>query len=254
MPTFQDHFSQQAAEYASYRPRYPARLGHELAALCPVRELALDCGCGSGQLSVVLARMFDHVVATDASAEQIASAEPCRNVTYRVAPAEESHLPSHSVDLVTVAQAVHWFDLEPFYVEVQRLLKPAGVLALVTYGRLVVDDETCNSIIENFYGNALAPFWPPERELVETGYRTLPFPFDELAVPVMRMEANWNFDALVGYISTWSACKALQKSEGPSKFEDFADRMSRAWGDRAGTKLIMWPLSVRAGRRRSVDR
>ncbi len=254
MPSFKDHFSQHAAEYASYRPRYPARLGHELADLCAARELALDCGCGSGQLSVVLARMFDKVVATDASAEQIARAEPCRNVTYRVAPAEESHLPSHSVDLVTVAQAVHWFDLEPFYVEVQRLLKPAGVLALITYGRLVVDDETCNSIIENFYGDALAPFWPPERELVETGYRTLPFPFDELAVPVMRMEADWALEPLVGYISTWSACNALKKAEGSSTFKDFVSQLARAWGNQSATKLITWPLTVRVGRRRSVDR
>lgn len=250
MHTFKDHFSQHSADYASYRPRYPARLGNELAALCPMRELALDCGCGSGQLSVVLARMFDQVVATDASTEQIASAEPCRNVTYRVAPAEESHLPSHSVDLVTVAQAVHWFDLESFYVEVHRLLKPAGVLAFITYGRLVVNDETCNSIVENFYGNTLAPFWPPERELVETGYRTLAFPFDEVALPVMRMEADWALEPLVGYISTWSACNALKKAEGSSTFEDFVSQLARVWGDQSGTKVITWPLTVRAGRLR----
>lgn len=249
MPSFKDHFSRHAADYASFRPRYPARLGEELAALCPGRVLALDCGCGSGQLSVVLARVFDEVVATDASREQIASAEPCQNVAYRVATGEESHLPTGSVDLVTVAQAVHWFDLEPFYAEVLRLLKPAGVLALLTYGRLVVADNTCHAIVQDFYGKALAPYWPPERQLVETGYRTLPFPFDELAVPAMQMEANWNFDALVGYITTWSACQALQKSAGPSKFEDFADRLSRAWGDRSDTKLVTWPLSVRAGRR-----
>lgn len=252
MPSFKDHFSQHAADYASYRPWYPARLGEELAALCPERELALDCGCGSGQLSAVLAKFFDEVVATDASREQIASAEPCRNVTYRVASAEDTPLPDRSVDLITVAQAVHWFDLERFYAEVHRLLKPDGVLALITYGRRVLDDLSCNAIVQDFHGNTLAPYWPLERQLVETGYQTLPFPFEEVAVPAMQMEANWNFDALVGYINTSSACKALRTAEGTSKIEDFVDRLSRVWGDRSAKKLITWPLTVRAGRRRSV--
>src|SRR3954471_1174634 len=134
MTAFKDHFSSRAADFAAYRPTYPPELVDYLASVCPTSNLALDCGCGTGQLAVLLADRFKRVIATDASAQQIENAEPRERVTYRVAPAERSGLPDASADLVVAAQAAHWFDQPAFYAEARRVGRPGAILALVTYG------------------------------------------------------------------------------------------------------------------------
>lgn len=244
---FADHFSSGSVNYAVFRPTYPIGLVDELARISPGRDLALDCGCGSGQLSVRLAERFDQVVATDASAAQIEQAKRHDRVTYRTAVAEESGLPDASTDLITVAQAAHWLDLGKFYAEVQRVSRPNAVLALITYGMLHVEGPT-DPIIQQFYYETIGPFWPAERRHVEDGYRSLPFPFDEVPFPTFAITVDWRYEDVVGYIKTWSAVKAAEKVLGAGPMERFERLLQEAWGDATMVRSVRWPLSLRVGR------
>ena len=245
--TFKDHFSSHAAGYATYRPTYPAALVDCLAGLAPATGLALDCGCGTGQFSVLLAERFARVIATDASAQQIGHSEAHDRVEYRTAPAERSGLPDASVDLITVAQAAHWFDLDAFYVEVRRVARPKAVLALITYGVLHVARPEAETILQHFYSRIVGPYWPPERLHVEEGYRSLPFPFAEVQAPPLAIEVSWSLADLLGYVDTWSAVRGAEKALGRAPIEAFRAEMTRAWGDPQRRETIRWPLALRVG-------
>ena len=192
--SFHDHFSSVAKRYADFRPHYPAGLFDYLATVVPASSVVWDCAAGNGQATFDLAERFERVVATDASAEQIASAKPHPKVEFRVAPAEESGLANESLGLVAVAQALHWFDLTRFYAEVARVLRPGGVLAVWAYGVNEVEGDAINQLVQDFYSNTIGPYWPPERKLVEEGYRTISFPFAEITTPTFRMEARWTLE------------------------------------------------------------
>jgi SAM-dependent methyltransferase len=247
-PTFHDHFSGVASRYADFRPHYPAGLFDYLATLAPRDLVVWDCACGNGQATLDLAQHFDRVIATDASKEQIASATPHPHVEYRVAPAEQSGLPDASAGLITVAQALHWFDLDRFYAEAKRVLRPSGVLAAWAYGINEVEGNRVNELVQNFYSRTVGPYWPPERKLVESGYRTIPFPFTELAPPAFRMEARWTLEQLLGYFSTWSATNRFIKATGCNPLEPLSEALVRVWGEANSPRLIVWPLSLRLGR------
>jgi SAM-dependent methyltransferase len=242
---FKDHFSERSADYAAARPTYPPELARFLAEQSPGRRLALDCGCGTGQLSVQLADHFAEVVATDASAAQIAAATPHPRVSYRVAPAEASGLPSSSADLVVAAQAAHWFDLPAFYAEAKRVARPGALLALVTYGVLHVDGAA-EPLIQDFYWHIVGPYWPPGREHVEVGYRSLPFPYPEIAHPDLAIELTWTRDDFLAYVDTWSAMRGAEKAIGRKPFDDFAAALASCWPD-GEARRVRWPLSIRAG-------
>jgi len=245
---FPDHFSSVADRYAEFRPRYPAALFDYLATLVPRSSLVWDCACGNGQATLDLAARFEKVIATDASREQIALAAPQPRIEYRVAPAEHSGLPDQSVGLVTVAQAVHWFDANRFHAEVKRVLAPNGVIAVWAYGINTVDGGEANQLVQHFYAKTVGPFWPPERKLVEEGYRTLPVPYPEITPPVFRMEARWTLDQLLGYFSTWSATNRYRKAKGCNPLEPLAGALKRGWGDAESLRQIVWPLTLRVGR------
>ncbi len=247
MASFKDHFSARSADYAAYRPTYPAALVDALAGLAPATDIALDVGCGNGQLSVLLAERFARVIATDASAQQVAQAAAHPRVEYRIAPAEVSGLPQASVSLVTAAQAAHWFDLPTFYAEVRRVLCPGGVLALVTYGIMQVDADT-DPVIEHFYRDVIGPYWPPERRHVEEGYRSFKFPFAELMVPALNIEVAWLRADLLGYVGTWSAVRGAERALGRAPVEVFQAELARVWPDPDERRSVRFPLSVRAGR------
>jgi ubiquinone/menaquinone biosynthesis C-methylase UbiE len=245
---FQDHFSSVASRYAGFRPHYPAALFNHLATLAPKTSTVWDCACGTGQATTDLAARFDRVIGTDASREQIASATPHARIEYRVATCEQSGLPDKSVDLITVAQALHWFDFERFYAEAKRVLTADGVLAVWSYGVNLVEGDAINQIVQHFYSETVGPYWPPERKLVEAGYRTIPFPFAEIQSPSFRMEAHWTLEQLLGYFGTWSATSRYIKATGRNPLEPLAADLRRVWGDTNQPRQITWPLSVRIGR------
>lgn len=245
---FQDHFSGHAADYAKFRPRYPASLFADLAALCLARSEAWDCGAGNGQAAVGLAERFEHVTATDASAQQIAQAQLHPHVSYRVANERESGLPDQFVDLVTVAQALHWFDAPAFFAEVRRVLKPQGVIAVWCY-TLTQLGEPFDAMLYRYYTETVGPYWPPERALVEQGYRTIEFPFDELPPPAAKMEQELSLDGLLNYLGTWSASKRFEQMRGFSPLPVLERELAPLWGERDQPRLVMWPLSIRIGRK-----
>lgn len=244
---FKDHFSKGSKDYATYRPSYPIDLVNELADLCPTQDRVLDCGCGTGQLSVLLAERFAEVIATDASSAQIAKAKKKNGVIYRTALAEQSGLADESVDLITVAQAAHWLDLDAFYKEVARVAKPNGILALITYGVLHVEGAV-DSLVQEFYYQTIGPYWPAERRHVEDGYQSLPFPFTEIKVPAVTMQEFWSLEELLGYFNTWSAVKEAKNVLGFNPVDQLRAILLPEWGDPESKKKISWPLSIRAGR------
>src|SRR4051794_40044496 len=245
--TFKDHFSGQAAEYAKFRPTYPAALFDYLATLVPSRTLAWDCATGSGQAAIALASRFEWVIATDASAKQITNAQQNERVHYRVAPAENSGIASNSVELVTVAQALHWFDLPKFYEEARRVLKRGGVIAVWNYDFLHISPEI-DAIVNRFYHDIVGPFWPPERSVIEDGYGTLPFPFSQIEAPPFRIEVRWSLPQLIGYLETWSATRRFIEANERDPLALIDHELETAWKGRDSAKLVVWPLTVRVGR------
>jgi SAM-dependent methyltransferase len=247
--SFKDHFSKHAADYAKYRPRYPCEMFEYLGTVAPSRQLAWDCGTGNGQAAVGLASAFDRVIATDASENQIANAQSHEKVAYRVAPAENSGIGSETIDLIMVAQALHWFDLDRFYTEARRVLKPDGVLAASAYNLLHIE-KAIDEVVNRYYYEVVGPFWPPERRLVEH-FADLPFPFQEIDAPRFEMTAHWNLHHLLGYLGTWSSSQRFIAAKGSNPLEQIFDALSRTWGEPGQTRTISWPIVIRIGRKPS---
>ncbi|HEX6705717.1 MAG TPA: class I SAM-dependent methyltransferase [Albitalea sp.] len=242
-----DHFSAVAAQYAQSRPTYPDELFAWLAGQCASQALAWDVGAGNGQASVALAAHFDRVLATDLSEEQIREATPHPRIEYRVAPAERSGLAAGSADLVTVAQALHWFDLDAFYAEVRRVLRPSGVVAAWTYGVLSVGGAAVDGIVDHYYREVVGPYWPAERRHVESGYAQLAFPFRSLSSPVFVIRRQWGLDALLGYMRSWSATARMHKATGVDPVREVERSLGAAWGARDSTREVSWPIAMRVG-------
>lgn len=246
MATFADHFSRAADAYAAARPRYPASLFETLAALAPARDRAWDCATGNGQAAVGLAEHFDEVAATDGSDAQLSRAEPHPRVRYSRALAASSGLPDGWADLVTVAQALHWLDLPPFYAEARRVLRPGGLIAVWNYNLMEIDARL-DPTIRAFYQDTVGPYWPGERRIVEEGYRNLPFPFDEVEVPPQEMEARWTLEDLARYLGTWSATLRYRDARGHDPVEPLLAGLTKLWGAPDTKRTVRWPLEVRAG-------
>jgi SAM-dependent methyltransferase len=242
---FKDHFSKQAADYAKFRPRYRQKLFDYVGSIAPSRQLAWDCGTGNGQAAVGLASVFERVIATDASEKQIANAESHSRVEYHVAPSENSGIDSKTIDLIMVAQALHWFDLKRFYQEAQRVLEPDGVLVASAYNLLEIE-PAIDKIVNRYYYEVVGPFWPPERVLVEQ-FANLPFPFQEIAPPTFEMTALWDLDQLLGYLRTWSSTQRFIAAKGADPIQEISEELGSAWGTAKSTKNVRWPLTLRVG-------
>ncbi|HEX9138359.1 MAG TPA: class I SAM-dependent methyltransferase, partial [Steroidobacteraceae bacterium] len=186
------------------------------------------------------------IIATDLSAAQLHQAKPDPRISYRVAVAEDSGLPAAYFDLVSVAQALHWFDCERFYAEVRRVLRPGGLLAVWCYGVCSLDYQRGDADLQTFYRDVVGPYWPAERRHVESAYQTLPFPAPELAVPALAITQQWSLAELTGYVSSWSATGAYIKARGEDPVPALRAAMASHWGDEQDRHEIRWPLAVRA--------
>ncbi|PCI32778.1 MAG: SAM-dependent methyltransferase [Alphaproteobacteria bacterium] len=247
MPGFKDHFSQQAAGYSTFRPLYPSGLYQHLSGLCGGHGLAWDCATGNGQAARGLADYFDRVIATDASEKQIAHAHGPNTVSFRVGTAECSGLDDASVDLITVAQALHWFDHQAFFQEVQRVLKTGGLLAVWTYDLLILDDQL-DPVLRRLNEDIIGDYWPVERQMVRDRYQTIDFPFESIAMPGFNLEASWTLEELVGYLSTWSSVVRYKAATGRDPLQEITPDLRDAWGPASDKKPVRWPITFKVGR------
>lgn len=250
---FKDHFSQVSGGYACYRPVYPPALFRYLVAIVPARDRAWDCATGTGQAALALRRYFREVIATDASREQIARAPVARGIRYRHAPAVDSGLENTSVDVVTVAQALHWFHGPAFFNEVRRVLRPRGILAAWCYQLARVDDEI-DALVWHLYDHLLRDFWPPERVLIERAYADIDFPFSEVRTPRFQMTAHWDLPRMLGYLRTWSGVIRAQAHTGRDPVSVVEPNLRAAWVDPTRRRLVRWPLTLKVRRHTSGDR
>lgn len=238
-------FTAQSDAYRAGRPTYDPAFFAWLAQAAPGTQLAWDCGCGSGQASVDLARNFQRVVATDINASQLEHAPREANIDYRCEPAESTSLEAGSVDLTLVAQALHWFDVERFYAEVRRVSRPGALLAVVSYNLLNITPEL-DALIRRLYHDIVGMYWAPERKHVETGYSTIAFPFDQVQTPPFALEAQWDFQRLVDYLHSWSAAASYRKATGEDPVQALHAELLAAWGDEP-TRAVSWPLTIKLG-------
>ena len=241
-----DNFSMQSEQYLKFRPAYPNELYEFLLSLVEARDTAWDCGTGNGQLALELSKYFKQVQATDISEKQIQNAVQRNNIYYKVEAAEKTSFPDKSFDLITVAQAIHWFDFDAFYKEVKRVIKPGGVFAVTGYALLNIDGTT-DKIIRKFHDEIVGPFWDPERKYVDECYQTIPFPFKEIAAPRLHNIYEWKFEQLIGYLNTWSAVQHYIKAEKKNPVDLIKNDMAEAW-EKNTVKTVRFPVLLRIGK------
>ena len=253
---FKDHFSSHADLYAKARPHYPDALFDWVATAAPARNCAWDAGCGNGQASVALAERFEHVIATDPSEQQLGNAVANPRIDYRNEPrgmaagdatGYHTSIPDHSVDTITVAQALHWFDLEAFLAEVRRVAKPDALFAAWCYANCGVTPAV-DAVIEHLYDDVLGSYWPPERRLVDEGYAAQDIPFTPVEAPAFEMRVEWNARQLLAYLSSWSAAQRHLAATGNDAIEAISAVLISAWGDPDRIRTVRWTLAMRAGR------
>lgn len=245
--TFNDHFSSHAQIYRRYRPMYPQKLFDYLASLTPTRKRAWDCATGNGQAALALADYFDMVTATDASEEQIKEAMEHPKILYEVSTAENSELDAKSQDLITVANALHWFDIDAFFNEARRVLKKKGVIAAWCYESFNIDEKVSHAF-EALYAD-LQPFWPRQIKLVRDRYKSIDFPFEELEPPEFLMDLDWDLSQCLGYMSSWSAMQTYRRRKnGRDPIETHFDAICDAWGEHDNKRKVTWQVHLRVGR------
>jgi len=242
-------FSQGSDQYARHRPQYPEELFAYLSEICDEYDSAWDCATGNGQAAVSCAKYFSHVEATDISAEQIQNGIVHPNVHYRVCSAEHTPFASGAFDLVTVATAVHWFDLEQFYREVDRVLKRGGILAVWSYGYFEIE-PAIDQIISRELLESIDPFWANGNRQVMNGYRDLALPFEEIRnTPSFAIQVEWTLRQLFNYIRTWSAVKRFSAELGTDPMERLESKLKTVWGEPDQAKVAKMPLFFRASRK-----
>jgi len=247
----QGHFHSGGQGYATYRPTYPIEVVQFLSDTCESRQLAVDVGCGSGQISVQISDYFDKVIATDISENQLKHADERTNISYHCEPAEAISVKSNSANLIVAAQAAHWFDLSKFYKEVHRISKPNAILALISYG-IPFLDSAINTKFQQFYWQKTTSFWPAERYHVETGYTELPFPFEILPAPQFSIHRDWSLNDFINYLKTWSAIRNATESNKNKFFDEFCNELKVLWGNPEALRHITWPITIRLGRVRKA--
>ena len=239
-----DNFSSKSSSYAKYRPTYPQELYQFLKEKLDETEKAWDCGTGNGQVAGALAKFFKEVEATDISQQQLDNAIRQPNIHYSVQAAEKTNFPDHNFDLITVAQAIHWFNFEAFYKEVERVLKPDGIIAVIGYS-LFKSNPGTDEVILKFYHDIVGPFWDEERKYLDKKYKTIPFPFIEIESPRFEQEYQWTFAHLIGYLKTWSAVKHYEKANGENPVDLIQDELKTTFGAK---NKVVFPILFRLGK------
>ena len=241
-----DNFSTQAADYSRYRPHYPKEIIDYIVSFTTSKDAALDVATGNGQVAAALADYFNEVQATDISDNQLANATRLPNIFYSRQPAEKTSFEDSSFDLITVAQAIHWFNFDAFYAEVKRLLKPEGILAIMGYGLFYTNAGT-HKILHRFYHDIIGPYWDAERHYIDEEYKTIPFPFEELSSRNFENRFTWSFEQLTGYLETWSAVQHYIKKNGSNPVDLIRVELKESW--EKGNKQVTFPLLLRLGKR-----
>jgi ubiquinone/menaquinone biosynthesis C-methylase UbiE len=244
-----DLFSSDSASYAKFRPTYPSSVFEFIISCLPQKEKAWDCGTGNGQVASALAAYFEDVYATDISQSQLSEADKKINIHYSLQPSEKTNFPSASFDLITVAQAIHWFEFDKFYAEVNRTLKPGGLLAVIGYGEAIVDPDI-DRILKRFQHEILQSYWDKERKWVDEKYLTIPFPFNEIESPGFQKEYLWTLDRFLGYISTWSAVKKFIQQNHIDPVAELKRSLEAYW-EPGNQKNIIFPTLLRLGKQKS---
>jgi len=242
-----DLFSVQADDYAKFRPTYPDALFNYLASQSPGRETVWDCATGSGQAALSLTKYFDRVIGTDISQALIDKAGRHAKITYKVVPAEQTGLPDHSVDLVTVAQALHWFAYDKFFPEVKRVLKPRGVFAAWGYTHLRTDAPV-QKLTDYIHNELLKDYWAPQISILNSRYADIPFPFEPIQPPKFEISQALTFDQLIGYLVSWSAAQQFIQEKGQDELQRIFGEIRTAWGDLTQMKPVRWEVFMKAGR------
>lgn len=240
-----DNFSQQAVAYAQYRPGYPIGLFDFIFQFVKEKNTAWDCGTGNGQAAKVLSTQFKKVIATDISQKQIENAYKSENIFYEITPAEKTRLADNSIDLITIAQAIHWFKFDAFYAEVNRVAKPQAVIAVWMYDLLQISKEI-DQLIHDYHFITLENYWDAERKYVDDCYSSIPFPFEEIKTPAFYMELNWSLKDLTGYFNTWSALQKFIAANALNPVDALIEKISPFWGKKEKRK-IFFPLHLRLG-------
>jgi len=246
LPHMKDNFSSQSDKYAKYRPTYPPAFFSYLDEFLEKKDCAWDCGTGNGQVAYELAKSFKKIMATDISKQQIVNAAKADNIFYSIQPAEQTHFEDDLFDFIVVAQAVHWFDFEKFYAEVKRTAKKDALLCIVGYGIISVSPAV-DALISDFYTNTIGSFWDKERRYIDEGYRTIPFPFEEISTPQFENRHLWSLDHLVGYLNTWSAVKHFVRRKGYNPVEELKEKLKTYWQANE-RKEVVFPILLRIGK------
>ena len=239
-----DNFSHQSADYANFRPQYPKEIFDEIKTRLKSSNCAWDCATGNGQVAKELSKFFENVKATDISENQLNQAPKLANINYSVQTAEKVDFPDNSFDLITVAQAIHWFNFDKFYTEVKRTLKNDGIFVVLGYSLFRSNPET-NKIMDNFYYNIIGPYWDEERKYLDDGYKSIPFPFQEIETSEVFFKEEWQLERLIGYLKTWSAVKHFIDKNGYDPVDELYNDLKESFGDK---NIIEFPILFRMGR------
>lgn len=240
-----DNFSKQAGLYAKYRPGYPEDLFAFITSFVKNRKFAWDCATGNGQSATQLANYFEKVMATDLSSKQLQAAEQKSNIIYKIATAEESGIQTGIIDLVTVAQAIHWFNFDKFYTEVNRVAAAEAHLAVWCYSLLRIDKDI-DKIIDEFHFSKLATYWDAERKYVDEGYASIPFPFQKIDTPHFEIVKYWTLEDLHGYLETWSAFQKYVSINNSNPVLQLIESIRPFWKT-GETKKIIFPIHLLLG-------
>lgn len=239
-----DNFSTQAEGYSKYRPYYPAEMIAYIASFVENKQCALDVATGNGQVAGELAKHFKQVYATDISEKQLENAVKADTIIYKAESAEQTSFGENQFDLITVAQAIHWFDFDAFYKEVYRILKPDGIFAVLGYGLFNTNGEA-EKLLKHFYHDITGPYWDAERRYLDENYTTIPFPFEEVKVKQFTNEFTWTFEQLTGYLETWSAVQHYIKKNGGNPVDIIREELKESW--EKGDRKVTFPLLLRIG-------